>query len=348
MYIGFFNYYSYCNKNRMFISPKSPIGDDLMYPLFYLGQQLTKQGHKVNTIDMDDIKKFNAIVFIDFPTLKNKYFKQLVKNKFQNLYLITLESPIIKPDNYNVNNHKYFKKIFTWADNFVDNKKYFKINYSHKIVYNLNFDFKKERFCTIIASNKFKSHPQELYTEKIKAIRWFEKNHPEDFDLYGIGWDRYYFQGSFMGINLLRLNRLKFLAKLLKPNYPSYKGVVRSKKETYQIYKFAICYENTSFPGYITEKIFDCFFGSCIPVYLGAPNITKHIPSNTFIDKRKFKTYDELYKYIKNMPDKEYLGYLNAIENFIKSGKIYPFSAECFANTLIKEITNTICKKIHY
>jgi hypothetical protein len=25
----------------------------------------------------------------------------------------------------------------------------------------------------------------------VEAIKWFEKNHPEDFDFYGIGWDRY-------------------------------------------------------------------------------------------------------------------------------------------------------------
>ena len=38
------------------------------------------------------------------------------------------------------------------------------------------------------------------------------------------------------------------------------------------------------------------------------------------------------------MPDREYMDYLNAIKDFIKSDKIYPFSAECFAETLVKEI----------
>jgi len=47
---------------------------------------------------------------------------------------------------------------------------------------------------------------------------------------------------------------------------------------------------------------------------------------------------DELYSYLKNMSDKEYMKYLDAIKNFIKSDKIYPFSAECFANTVINEI----------
>ena len=228
-----------------------------------------------------------------------------------------------------------FKKIFTWNDGFVDNKKYFKINFSHKIPDKVEFNIKnKNKFCTMIVANKFKSHPLELYTERVKAIRWFEQNHLEDFDLYGIGWDRYYFKGMLSG-----LNRFDALRKLLKPKYPSYRGTVKLKRDVLQKYKFAICYENArDIPGYITEKIFDCFFAGCVPVYWGAPNVTDHIPEDTFIDRRDFKSYEELYIYLKNMSDKEYLDYLNAIRNFIKSDKIYPFSAECFAETIVNEI----------
>lgn len=339
MYIGFFNYYKIYNKNRMFIDISSPIGDDLLYPSVYLGEYLIKKGHKINTIDMDNIKNFDAIVFMDFPTFKNKYFKELINDGFKNLYLIIFESEIIRLDNWNIENHKYFKKIFTWNDKFVDNKRYFKINFPNKIPTDLNFDLdKKDKFCTMIVANKFKSHPLELYTERIKAIRWFEENHPEDFDLYGIGWDKYYFKGM-----LSRLNRFDVLTKLLKPNCPSYKGSIKSKKEVLQKYKFAICYENArDVPGYITEKIFDCFFAGCIPVYWGASNITEHIPANTFIDKRKFKTYEELYSYLKNMSDKEYQNYLEAIKNFIKSDKIYPFSTEYFAKRILNEILKDI------
>lgn len=152
-----------------------------------------------------------------------------------------------------------------------------------------------------------------------------------------MGWDRHYFQGS-----LSRLNRFKLLTGLLKLDYPSYKGAIKSKREILQKYKFAICYENVrDIPGYITEKIFDCFFAGCVPVYWGAPNITDHIPADTFIDRRAFKSYEELYNYLKNMSDEDYIDYLDAIKNFIKSDKIYPFSAKCFAKTLIKETIRT-------
>jgi len=48
--------------------------DNLMYPFVYLGKYLVKNGHRINTIDMDNIKNFDAIVFLDFPGFKNKYF----------------------------------------------------------------------------------------------------------------------------------------------------------------------------------------------------------------------------------------------------------------------------------
>lgn len=52
--------------------------------------------------------------------------------------------------------------------------------------------------------------------------------------------------------------------------------MVKFKKETYKKYKFTICYENVKgIPG-------------CIPIYRSAPNITTHIPADTFIDRRKF------------------------------------------------------------
>jgi len=348
MYIGFYSCYKEYNKNRMFTDPSSPIGDNLMYPFFYLGKRLKQAGHKVATIDTEkDIKKFDAVVFIEFPTFKNKYFTKLIKNNFKNIYLIAMESPIVRPDNINPKNHSYFKKIFTWSDDLINtplldgqNKKYFRIEYAQKTYDNMEFNAsKKQKLCTVISSNKIDNKPGELYTERIKAIRWFEKHSPDDFDLYGFGWDRYNFRGQFLGIKLARLNRLKCLTKLLAPNYPSYKGTIGSKNETFKKYKFAVCYENCQgFNGYITEKIFDCFFAGCVPIYLGPPNINKYIPSDCFIDKRKFKTYQELYHHIKNMPEDQYNNYLNSIKSFLLSDKFYPFSVEYFADILIKQI----------
>src|SRR5687767_13073515 len=120
MYIGFYNYYTIYNKDRMLLDPSSPIGNDLMFPFFLLNKRLHALGHKARTIDQDTLEKFDAVVFVDFPGSQNKYLKQLLAKKFKNLYLIICESPAIKPDNLDPKNHGYFKKIFTWQDEVID------------------------------------------------------------------------------------------------------------------------------------------------------------------------------------------------------------------------------------
>jgi len=335
MYIGFYNFYEVYNNNKMFQNPENLLGFSRMY---YLGQELLKKGHSINTLDQEkNLFNFDAIVFIDFPTTKNNYFNNIIKKGFKNIYLLIMEPFVIKPDNWDFENHKYFRKIFTWNDTLIDDKKYFKINYSFNIPDEINIDInKKEKLCTIISGNKHVSYKNELYSERLRAIKWFEKNQPGDFDLYGLGWSKYNFKGIFS-----KLNKYEYLKSFFKVYHPSYRGAVLSKKEILEKYKFSICYENCNdMEGYITEKIFDCFFAGCVPIYLGAPNIENYIPSETFIDKRKFRSYEDLYLFIKNMPEIEYLNYVNAIKNFIKSDKIYIFSIEYFANTIMKEILN--------
>ncbi|MCK4735416.1 MAG: hypothetical protein KAT65_23385 [Methanophagales archaeon] len=329
-------------KNKIFDLNNPSNRDNFYFPYYLLRQEFLKSDISLNTYDYFNANcdEYSSLIFFDIPKNINillKYHKNIDK------FLVIFESEVVSSVNWDRNLHRDFKKIFTWNDDFVDGNKYIKYYWPNKIPENLDLDLnKKTKLCTMIIGHKFKSHPLELYTERVKAIRWFEQSHPEDFDLYGIGWDKHYFK--FKG-SLSMLNRFDVLTKLLKPKYPSYKGTVKSKREVLQKYKFAICYENArDIPGYITEKIFDCFFAGCVPVYWGAPNVTEHIPADTFIDRRNFNTYAELYSYLKNMPDKEYMGYLGAIKDFIESDKIYPFSAECFADTLITEITRDFNK----
>lgn len=49
-------------------------------------------------------------------------------------------------------------------------------------------------------------------------------------------------------------------------------------------YKFIICFENSYADGYITEKIFNCFFAKTIPVYSGSPIISRFFDNNSFIN----------------------------------------------------------------
>lgn len=324
------------HKNDIFDLQSKNNWDNALYPYYLLKEKLKEQGIEFNTFDYynNDPEETYALLFFDFPRNMDEF---LEKHKNTKKFLFVYESPIKNEENQNPENYKYFDKVFTWNKDLVDNKKIFHVAYARKFPETFGIHKNQKKLVTGIFGNKLQEHSLELYSERLRAIKWFEKNHLEDFDLYGAGWDKYYFQGIFS-----KLNKLIFLRKLLKPNFPSYKGFINHKKEVYGKYKFALCYENSIHKDYITEKILDCLIESVVPIYLGAPNITDFIEENCFIDKRKFKTYEELYSYLKNMPEEKYQSHLTAIKSFIESQKSHIFSADNFANIISEEISKSL------
>jgi len=308
--------------------------DNCAYSHFLLKKTFSSRCYDLSTYDVNPINDSDAVIYHDMP------LKLPAKVDINKSYLIIFESELIKPDNWDIEKHEYFNKIFTWNDQFVDNKKYFKVNFSHLFPNEINKGLNKNKnFCTLIAGNKKVIHPLELYSKRVEAIRWFEKYHPDDFEFYGMGWQEVAVQNKYANYLLKKLK----LSTLFKVRYPSYQGSVVSKKETLERYKFAICYENArDIPGYITEKIFDCFFAGCIPVYWGANNITQHIPKECFIDRRDFSGMDSLYDCMKAMTDEEIAGYQQHADEFLKSDAAHPFSAQYFAETIV----NTVIKEI--
>lgn len=60
-------------------------------------------------------------------------------------------------------------------------------------------------------------------------------------------------------------------------------GRVKDKFALLHEHKFTLAFENTSYPGYATEKIVDAFLAGTIPIYWGDPTITQHFNSKAFI-----------------------------------------------------------------
>ena len=317
----------------MFENADSLIGDDLLRPFLEMKKYAMSQNVTLATVDVIDVAAADFVVFVDMPEKNNRYFVSCLAKNIP-IYLIILESKLVRKDNYLTENHRHFEKIFTYDDSLVDNKKYLKINYAFSFPETISKDLtRKEKLCTLITGNKRVSHHLSLYSERVTAIRWFEKHHPEDFEFYGVGWDEYVFP-NIKGVK--SLNRITPLKKLFAPSFLSYRGRVERKRDVLGKYRFAICYENVkNIPGYISEKIFDCFFAGTVPIYLGANNVTDHIPVGCFVDKRDYGSYEELYNYLKSMSDDAYLRYLENIELFLKSDKSYPFTCDYFAKTII-------------
>ncbi len=337
--VGFVSTYEELTKNNyIFNFPDGGIGDNLYLPFVELKSAWEKIGINACTPDTTKLENIDSFIFMDMPDEENKYF-MFAKDNNVPMYLLIEELILHRTENMNLSRHAHFRKIFTYQDDMIDNKKYFKLNYSHRIPDRIPRDItQKRKLCTVIAGKKTLNHPLELYSKRVEAIRWFEEHHPEEFDLYGINWNKpRKFQGGFSKI----LNRSTLIRKLCTKKFPSWRGTIKNKRDVLKKYKFSICYENCkNVKGYITEKIFDCFFAGCIPVYWGADNITDHTPKECFIDKRDFSTYECLYEYMVNMTAEQYSDYLTAIESFLRSQKPHPFTIDYFIETLTKEIAS--------
>lgn len=61
--------------------------------------------------------------------------------------------------------------------------------------------------------------------------------------------------------------------------------IVHNKIEWLKDYKFNLCYENSSYPGYLTEKIFDAFAAGCIPIYWGDNSLNIQSNQKKFSEK---------------------------------------------------------------
>ncbi|NCP72633.1 MAG: hypothetical protein COW76_01130 [Shewanella sp. CG18_big_fil_WC_8_21_14_2_50_42_11] len=331
----------YLTENKIFDAESHR--DNFVDRFVQLKKAFALKGYDLSTQDINSVEESETVIYA------SNMPKKLPKSEhIQKSYLILSESAFIRPDNYDPKKHACFNKVFTWSDELVDGKKYIKLNYTHAFPNEINKDIaQKKKLGVLIAGNK-KPKPSldlellklDLYNERERAIRWFEKNHLADFDLYGVGWDKYRFTGPKV---IRALNRLPWVPqvtqKLMGLSYPSYKGMVDHKKPVMEQYRFSICYENArDIPGYITEKIFDSFFAGCVPVYWGANNITDYIPKNCFIDKRKFASYKELYEFLATMSGEVYMAYLDNIENYLNSEQALPFKSEGFVRTIMQTI----------
>jgi hypothetical protein len=190
----------------------------------------------------------------------------------------------------------------------------------------------------MIAGNKRSRHPLELYSERLAAIRWFERYHPDEFDLYGVGWDEY----LFPDVRFVKgLNHIHALRRTLAPPFPSWKGTVRRKRDVMGQYRFALCYENVrDVAGYITEKLFDAFFAGCIPVYRGAPNVAQYLPVDSYVDVGDFYSFDALYQFMRQMDDATCEKYRAAAADFLSSDSAQQFSCRRFAETIIEGLSS--------
>lgn len=207
-----------------------------------------------------------------------------------------------------------YSRIYTWDDEVIDNKKYFKYHFPDLIPMSSSLpQYADRKLSTMIVRNWYAKH-------RLPILEFFCSKPKGEFEFYGaplpkLAYSKLY-RGRIPGINC---------------------GI--EKIEVLKNYRFCFCFENSiSFNGYITEKIFPCFAAGCIPIYWGAPNIHDYIPKECFIDYRAFTDLEELYLYLKTMPEEVYEQYLWDIRKFLNSEKALVFTPETFAQILYEAV----------
>jgi len=290
------------------------------YKLMKAGQ---KEGWEINTYDLcGEVSRDD--VFVAFNHYQNIFAKYGKKVRFEHRILIAFE-PFLD-DNFNKRNKFLYNKILTCDLSLVDNKKYFHFFYPITKMDIKQLPIEKRKFLVNISHNKRASHPQELYSERVKAIETARFLFHDKFDLYGTRWDKSKF--SLQSTESKACNLLN-----------SYRGYAENKYEVLRNYKFSLCYENVkNRPGYISEKIFDCFQCGVSPLYYGAPDVTRHIPEETMIWRERFNSIEEMLYYAKKMSKEDMDEKKNTIAWFLSSDLLNKFRDD----TYVEKIINTI------
>jgi hypothetical protein len=113
-----------------------------------------------------------------------------------------------------------------------------------------------------------------------------------------------------------------------------------SKVEFQRNYKFSIAFENSSSPGYTTEKIMHAFVANTVPIYWGNPLIAREFNPKSFINCHDFKSLEDVVRRVAELDkdDGQYLAMLNepclhgnVIPDELKEEKVLEFFTHIFS-----------------
>jgi alpha(1,3/1,4) fucosyltransferase len=233
-----------------------------------------------------------------------------------------MEPPLVSPAMYQALPllTKYFKKVMvhnTVGEHYglqnVDRTRLHKLHWPQPYEGPLNayFDIQDRlnKLVVISGAHNPRFRKPELYSQRIEAVAQLQKF--DAIDLYGRGWDK----------TFSRHNAWLPFWKNRRKLANAYRGMCDSKMEVLSKYRFSLCFENMPMLGYITEKIFDCFYAGTVPVYWGASDIEKYIPQGCYIRFDGFQGFTEMWHYLANMPIEEWQDYRAAIKEYLSSSK---------------------------
>ena len=78
-------------------------------------------------------------------------------------------------------------------------------------------------------------------------------------------------------------------------------GPVADKLQFQLTHKFSIAFENSSYPGYCTEKLVQSFAAQSVPIYWGDPTVAETFNEEAFINCLNYASWDEVLEEIKRI-----------------------------------------------
>lgn len=72
----------------------------------------------------------------------------------------------------------------------------------------------------------------------------------------------------------------------------------RSKIEALQDYRFNLCFENSAYPGYYTEKLLHAWAAGCVPLYYSDPWYARDFNQRALINRIDFASLDDFARHV--------------------------------------------------
>lgn len=318
MNIGVVPWSKHFLKNELFSLDSALNYDERLRPFYEMKKTLQAKGWSINTIDCVPVplQKLDVILFF---SLDYEILFKTRKSIFKGFrFYFAWEPEVVTREHTKINLLRLraiFDGVFTWNDDLVGLSGFYKINfpqYFSEFTNSKSDEFEQKKLLVNISMDKASTHPSELYTSRLKVIKYFERVGENDFDFYGKRWCG---------------------------DYRNYKGECISKSEIYANYRFALCFENMrGVKGYITEKIFDCFKAGIVPIYWGAENIGEYIPDDSYIDFRCFSSIEEMHRSLKKIDRDVHHSYILAAKSFLLSDYKSPFQSKFMCGQIDKAL----------
>lgn len=300
--------------------------DDMLRPYIRMKEELTHRGVFVDTADRIPLRGAGGekIEYYSFGIMDNIESLRKRDDVIMKVFCI-FEPPAVMPDLYAAlpKLTKVFERVFihnVHGDGYslrnVDASRLQKLFWPQPYNHVLECSWasaERSRKVAVINGNHKSTNCKELYSSRIEAMAALAKH--DLVDLYGSGWERWWSRSSMWWPYWKNRHAISKI----------YRGFCKSKFEVFSRYEFCLCFENMVMEGYVTEKLFDCLYAGCVPLYLGAPNIGEYVPENVYFDVSKAGSWQEVVDFVNNVSPERIQQMRVAGRKFIESERMNPY-----------------------